>query len=554
MVSRKTIKKIEQDFEAYKRGLARLKELEKELNSLNTVGFEKDEKKIRKKLKSVHLIPEIEKDLEDLKLKIEGKYTPVYKKTPIDKKQEREIKKLAKEEEKLKCEVRKAKELTKEEKEDIEKIPVLRRKISALEKELERTEKLARSAKELTKEEKEEVKNLPLLREELNRLREILRKEENAFNKKIGALEKEEEFLDYETEKIPKIQRKVGFLSRLFKKEDSELKELSSKVDKNKLDFYNKLTQEVAEAKRMIEEEKYALREQLLNLLAESIRNINKEKEASDKKILEEIENLKFRLEENKKNLKEDINKDLISKIVQLKKRIDESKEEMRKSIDEQLGLLKSEIKRTVPEIAEKEEKEKEKKKETKQIFKKLLKPLQLTKLPEIKTPEELPEFPTMQLPFSSHKLSQPLVSPQASLPQTKEPSEFPSIKTAKPIPTAMMAQRVIPMREAMTSFKREQAQQQEQIIQEIQKPTKLKLPKRKIRIPKSIFFRQDEFAELYNDINTIKKIVSEELNAISKDTPLNKELYEKELTKFNSEIGKIRENISKFLSVFPSK
>lgn len=59
-------------FKIYEQGVLRLKELEKELNSLNTSKYKKQEKEIRKKLKNVSLIPEIESNILNLKNKIEG--------------------------------------------------------------------------------------------------------------------------------------------------------------------------------------------------------------------------------------------------------------------------------------------------------------------------------------------------------------------------------------------------------------------------------------------------------------------------------------------------
>lgn len=63
-------------FEILQFGVERLKELEKELNSLDTRGFTKEDQKIRAKLKTVSEIPAIERELKDLKLKIRGKYRP----------------------------------------------------------------------------------------------------------------------------------------------------------------------------------------------------------------------------------------------------------------------------------------------------------------------------------------------------------------------------------------------------------------------------------------------------------------------------------------------
>jgi len=57
------------EFQAFARGVDRLKELEKELKSLDTRGFYKDEQYIRSRLKSVSEIPNIEKAVKKLKFK-----------------------------------------------------------------------------------------------------------------------------------------------------------------------------------------------------------------------------------------------------------------------------------------------------------------------------------------------------------------------------------------------------------------------------------------------------------------------------------------------------
>lgn len=68
-----------EDFEAFKFGVERLKELQRELNSLDTKKFKAEADSIRAKLKDVSQIPMIERDLRILKLKIQNKYHPVKK-------------------------------------------------------------------------------------------------------------------------------------------------------------------------------------------------------------------------------------------------------------------------------------------------------------------------------------------------------------------------------------------------------------------------------------------------------------------------------------------
>ncbi len=69
-----------EDFEAFKIGVERLKELQRELNSLDTKKFKSDADAIRAKLKNVSEIPNIERGIKILKLKISNKYHPTTKK------------------------------------------------------------------------------------------------------------------------------------------------------------------------------------------------------------------------------------------------------------------------------------------------------------------------------------------------------------------------------------------------------------------------------------------------------------------------------------------
>lgn len=64
------------DFEAFKFGVERLKEIERELNSLDTRNFASEERDIRGKLKDISQLPYIERKFRELKLKINRKYKP----------------------------------------------------------------------------------------------------------------------------------------------------------------------------------------------------------------------------------------------------------------------------------------------------------------------------------------------------------------------------------------------------------------------------------------------------------------------------------------------
>lgn len=84
------------DFEAFKIGIQRLKELKGELDSLDTRGFSKEEQAIRAKLKNVSEIANIEKGIKILKLKINKKYHPRRKKPSRTKEIQKDIKDIKK--------------------------------------------------------------------------------------------------------------------------------------------------------------------------------------------------------------------------------------------------------------------------------------------------------------------------------------------------------------------------------------------------------------------------------------------------------------------------
>ena len=112
---------VKKDFEIFGKGIQRLKEIKKELKSLNTKGHEKEVKAIEPNLKNVSTIPEVEKQLEDLKRKIAGKSRkPAKRRARLIniEKQISELKDLVKHKHRLVT-----KSLSKDELEDIHEIP-----------------------------------------------------------------------------------------------------------------------------------------------------------------------------------------------------------------------------------------------------------------------------------------------------------------------------------------------------------------------------------------------------------------------------------------------
>tara|TARA_Y100000310_G_scaffold298381_1_gene332287 strand:- start:14781 stop:15317 length:537 start_codon:yes stop_codon:yes gene_type:complete len=99
-VSGKGGKISREDFEAFKFGVERLKSLEAELNLLDTKAFPYEATSIRRKLKDVSMIPVIEREIRELKLKIDGK-SPAKKAARKRKVRERVEKKIVKSKKKV---------------------------------------------------------------------------------------------------------------------------------------------------------------------------------------------------------------------------------------------------------------------------------------------------------------------------------------------------------------------------------------------------------------------------------------------------------------------
>jgi hypothetical protein len=187
-------KKIEEDFEAFKEGVKRLKELKKELDSIKTNGkFKKEKNKINSKLKSVYLIPIIEKEIYELKRKINGDdIKEEKKKFDVIADLGRKLRRAEAEEEKLRKEEKllrlQLKDKTKQEEALEYKGKEERNIIYDLGK---RFARLASKNRELGIEKKkifqrEEEK----LRREKQREKEMLRKKDEEENKKINDIRK----------------------------------------------------------------------------------------------------------------------------------------------------------------------------------------------------------------------------------------------------------------------------------------------------------------------------------------------------------------------------
>ncbi|MEK6906300.1 MAG: hypothetical protein AABW81_01625, partial [Nanoarchaeota archaeon] len=182
---RKTVKKSpgknsinRKDFETFKFGVERLKELKQELDSLDTRGFSLEEQAIRSKLKNVSEILNVERLLKTLRLKINKKYRPSRKKSII----KEEIKDIKENIPELKREIKKLSEKIDESGKRKDRIS--RRDISEIKENLP---ELQREIKRLGK----KVDDSPEIKEEIKKLEKKLvesRKKKGVIDSGVGVL------------------------------------------------------------------------------------------------------------------------------------------------------------------------------------------------------------------------------------------------------------------------------------------------------------------------------------------------------------------------------
>jgi hypothetical protein len=451
--------KIREKFNIYSHGVRRLRELERELDSLNTDKFQKDEKLIRRKLKSVSLIPEIEEDLRELKLKIAG-VDVASEKAIIDRKQDRVIRRMIHNQRVLH--------------DENSEIPRIKRRESFF-------RRLLGGEKQEIQKMQSQVLEIPRIKRKESRLKGLLNRENEEIQKIEG-----------EVSEIPLLKKKAGFLSRLFKKEESEIKAIENKLDSSTLKFNQTLLQDMADSKRMIEEEKYELRKHLLDALAHSIQELNKEKEESDKKILSEIEKLRTEMQMNNK----DANQNMISKIVQLRQKLNESKRELQEEITGELDELKQKVEKKVEE--KKEEKSEEPKKKISEDFSKQFKPV---KLEETKPTAFNELAPISEVPLMSDIPSIPIFVPLHK-----------NSRKLKPI----------------------------------------KIHEKKKRIPNTIFLEDFRVNNISSILAGFKKLLKEGEAILSKDIAIKKAVHDRGIERCTNEVEKINKNFSEISSIFP--
>ncbi len=243
MVSERALK----DFEIYAQGVDRLHELKKELDALDTRKFRKQEESIRRKLKSVHLIPQIEFELKQLKARIVG-IDLDYEKTRLDQKQDKVLRHLKQKEREINKGVKIIKKglISDDESKEIEKIPKIEEKINSIKRIFEsKAGKLEKEIFEegrknrLNQKELDEIKSLPHLKGKVEYLKQLLKQKSEQIEKEIHSAERKKQLSQNElkeVKEIPHIQGKVEYLKRLLKQKSEQLeKEIQSSEKKKQL-------------------------------------------------------------------------------------------------------------------------------------------------------------------------------------------------------------------------------------------------------------------------------------------------------------------------------
>ena len=323
------------DFETFKFGVERLKELGEELKSLDTRGFFKEEQEIKARLKKVSEIPVIEKKLRDLKLKINNKFKPKSKKKNPNKEIKKGLEEIQEDLESIKSKRTYKPSLSKPELNKIrEELKKIRREykeeikshkpdLEKIQEELKKIEKAHQKDSEIIKKSAKQKVHIDSGVDTLvdTNFNNFLKDTKKALSNRIEKKEKEiDEFMRIDLEsREAKYNEKHENLLTDFEKKDKKLKEDSQKKFdeqvKNNLqkkiseEFREKLNRKFEEEKVRIDKEyKTELRRHAIEEL-ENQKNKLEEKMSKKGKMLEnkekeELEKIKIKLvEESHKNL-----------------------------------------------------------------------------------------------------------------------------------------------------------------------------------------------------------------------------------------------------------
>lgn len=259
-----------QDFEIYGKGVRRLVQLKKELDALDTRKFKSQERAIRRKLNSVHLIPEIEYDLRDLKKDIAG-LDKGYEKSKIDVKQSKKIRALEKKATSFDIGGKVGRRLVEEEKDIIE----LRKKIASLKTKISMPAK-----KRIFVEVKELSEKIDKNKEEL-------------YNKMVDEISESKWMIEREKQELRDELNDIISESRwLIEKEAQEINEqlltemktINEKIEEDKAELYENLLSKFTQVKSQVEKLQ-SERESMKKELESYAKEKEKQLEEKEKKI-----------------------------------------------------------------------------------------------------------------------------------------------------------------------------------------------------------------------------------------------------------------------------
>lgn len=615
MVSEKALR----DFEIYAKGVKRLEELGSELNSLDTSHFRKEVGAIRRKLKSVHLIPQIEHDLRELRAKISG-IDLSYEKEKIDKKQSKRIVHLEKEAEvarkiptlqhsmhlfKEKLEnvkhLKQRKQLTKKEVKEVESIPKVKEKISyigrlvragtdeigKLKPEVERALRAA-YRRQLTRGEIENVEAIPTLRGKMNYLRALLKQESEKlqelkqFEEKInlrveraleGARKKQltaSEVRDVEAiprlrekikEKLPVLGRKISALKKFSEKEAGELEKIEERAERIPIlqrsitalskAFVDK-SEDIAKEEGDIDRLKhriYLLKKELEQKADELEKELQqKTRIPAKKKILDEIRELKEKIDINK----EELYKKLREELSESKWMIEREKQELRGELGDIVAESKWLIEKQTQEINELLLNEIEKLNKKTELDKKETYDKLLPKLIQLKAKMDIisKEEPERLQPKTGQN-EQEEIMPELIRKGTREPlfgelaqpflppPSFSEIKIKKSTPE-LQASKIKELPVAKIRFEFSELPELPELklpkikLPRFAPPEKMQMEYRLPEIPKEEFLRDVKAAAEHEKPKISSYKFTKELKSIERKTPLGKGALFLEIDNFN--------------------
>ena len=347
--SGKTKESIKKEFDEFAGKVAKLELLRKELNAMNTKGFETEAGLIRAKLHDINSIPQIEKEIKSLRESIRRRAARQAVKSDIARQILKKSGSLEQDHESMK------------------------KKITELEQRIVKARRPV--SKELSKEEVRDVKLIPKLEKELGLLRKDFHEHAKKSNIKIdtsvGTLVDTNfnEFINsIKSELSDKLEAKKTAMESQFETEmDENEKILANRYKELVKEFYDRYKEKVQnelkndvkrnfndklqeelnkERKKLIEslvkENAVKLHSEKRNLIEDLEDDYSKKEQVMIKRIREKEKDLNKRIEQEKK-IKEDLNKQFNIKVsgmkdnmqVQLRKNI----EDIQKKGDEELKI-----------------------------------------------------------------------------------------------------------------------------------------------------------------------------------------------------------------------